>query len=101
MRRLRINLFCAGWLMMSALVVGLMLVSLPARAQDYPARDIHVICTFPAGTGADIYVRYFAEKMGALAGKPVIVGAGMQGDRASIVFSAIREIGELVKEQCG
>jgi tripartite-type tricarboxylate transporter receptor subunit TctC len=32
-----------------------------------------VICTFPAGTGADIYVRYFSEKMSALAGKPVIV----------------------------
>ena len=32
--------------------------------------------------------------------KPVIVGAGMQGDRASIVFAGLREIAELVKEQC-
>jgi len=32
--------------------------------------------------------------------KPVIVGAGMQGDRASIVFSSLGEIGELVKEKC-
>ncbi len=38
---------------------------------------------------------------GPASGKPVIVGAGMQGDRASIVFAALREIGELVKEQCG
>jgi cytochrome c len=38
---------------------------------------------------------------GPLPGKPVMVGAGMQGDRASIVFSALREIGELVKENCG
>jgi cytochrome c len=38
---------------------------------------------------------------GPAPGKPVIVGAGMQGDRASIVFGALREIGELVKEQCG
>ena len=37
---------------------------------------------------------------GPLPGKPVMVGAGMQGDRASIVFSAVREIGELVKENC-
>jgi len=37
---------------------------------------------------------------GPVPGRPVIVGAGMQGDRASIVFSALREIGELVKEQC-
>lgn len=34
-------------------------------------------------------------------GKPVMVGAGMQGDRASIVFSALSDIGELVKENCG
>ena len=38
---------------------------------------------------------------GPAPGKPVIVGAGMQGDRASIVFVALREIGKLVKEQCG
>jgi hypothetical protein len=30
-----------------------------------------------------------------------MVGAGMQGDRASIVFSALSEIGELVKKNCG
>lgn len=38
---------------------------------------------------------------GPAPGKPVIVGAGMQGDRASIVFASLLEIGELVKEQCG
>jgi cytochrome c len=38
---------------------------------------------------------------GPAPGTPVIVGAGMQGDRASIVFASLREIGELVKEQCG
>jgi cytochrome c len=37
---------------------------------------------------------------GPVPGKPVIVGAGMQGDRAAIVFASLREIGELVKEQC-
>jgi tripartite-type tricarboxylate transporter receptor subunit TctC len=59
--------------MMSALALGILVSSLPVQAQDYPTQDIHVICTFPAGTGADIYVRYFSEKMSALAGKPVIV----------------------------
>jgi tripartite-type tricarboxylate transporter receptor subunit TctC len=44
-----------------------------ARAEDYPAREIHVICAFPAGSGADVLVRYFAEKLRVLAGKPVIV----------------------------
>jgi tripartite-type tricarboxylate transporter receptor subunit TctC len=44
-----------------------------ALAQDYPARNITVVCTFPAGTGADIYVRYFANKLQEKSGKTVIV----------------------------
>jgi len=44
-----------------------------ASAQAYPERDIHVICAFPAGSGADVLVRYFAEKLREKAGKPVIV----------------------------
>jgi len=48
-------------------------VSLPAQAQEYPTKEIHAICNFPAGTGGDIFVRYFSEKLSALAGKPVIV----------------------------
>jgi hypothetical protein len=30
----------------------------------------------------------------------VVVGAGMQGDRASIVFAAPREISETIKQAC-
>lgn len=37
---------------------------------------------------------------GPRAGKPVLVGAGMQGDRASIVFSDLDEIGRLVEKKC-
>src|SRR5262245_24997495 len=44
-----------------------------ARAQDYPNQDIRLICGFPAGSGADIFVRYFAEKLRPLAGRTVIV----------------------------
>jgi len=38
---------------------------LPALAQDanYPSREVHVIAAFPAGSGADVYTRYFAENM--------------------------------------
>jgi tripartite-type tricarboxylate transporter receptor subunit TctC len=43
------------------------------RAQDYPSQDIRLICGFPAGSGADIFVRYFAEKLRPLAGRTVIV----------------------------
>jgi len=37
---------------------------------------------------------------GPLPGKPVIVGAGMQGDRASVVFAAPAEIGSFIKQTC-
>jgi tripartite-type tricarboxylate transporter receptor subunit TctC len=44
-----------------------------ARAQDYPSQDIRMIVGFPAGSGADIFVRYFAEKLRPIAGRTVIV----------------------------
>ena len=52
----------------------------PAQAQQFPAQDIHFICAFPPGSGADVLVRYFAEKVRPLTGKNIIVenraGAG-------------------------
>ena len=52
-----------------------------AQAQDYPAREIRTICPFAPGTGADIVVRYYANKLSDVAGKPVITEnrAGAQG----------------------
>ena len=44
-----------------------------AYAQDYPSQDIRLICGFPAGSGADIFVRYFAEKLRPIAGRTTIV----------------------------
>jgi tripartite-type tricarboxylate transporter receptor subunit TctC len=44
-----------------------------AAAQDYPAREIRSICNFAPGSGADIIVRFYSEKLSKLAGKPVIV----------------------------
>jgi tripartite-type tricarboxylate transporter receptor subunit TctC len=61
-----------------ALAVGL--TATAASAQEYPSQDIRLICAFPAGSGADVLVRYFAEKLRPLAGRTVIVenkaGAG-------------------------
>jgi len=37
---------------------------------------------------------------GPRVGKPVLVPAGMQGDRSSIVFSDLEEIGRLVEKKC-
>lgn len=49
-------------------------------AHDYPNRDIHFICAFPAGSGADVLVRHFAEKLRPIINRAVIVenraGAG-------------------------
>jgi tripartite-type tricarboxylate transporter receptor subunit TctC len=45
----------------------------PAQAQDYPKQDIHAIVGFPAGSGADVYARFFANKLSKAAGVSVIV----------------------------
>jgi tripartite-type tricarboxylate transporter receptor subunit TctC len=44
-----------------------------AQAQDYPSQDIRMIVGFPPGSGADVFVRYFAEKLRPLAGRTVVV----------------------------
>jgi len=43
------------------------------RAQAYPSQDISFICAFAPGSGADVLVRYFAAKIGPLAGRNIIV----------------------------
>jgi tripartite-type tricarboxylate transporter receptor subunit TctC len=73
------------WLLRSAglaLALAAALGTAPdsARAQSYPSEDIRLICAFPAGSGADVLVRYFAEQLRPLVNKTVIVenkaGAG-------------------------
>jgi tripartite-type tricarboxylate transporter receptor subunit TctC len=49
------------------------LAPMQATAQDYPNRDIHVVVGFPAGSGADVYARYFANKLQTLSKATVIV----------------------------
>ena len=44
-----------------------------AQAQDYPSQDIRLICGFPPGSGADVLVRYFAEKLRPVARRTVMV----------------------------
>jgi tripartite-type tricarboxylate transporter receptor subunit TctC len=45
-----------------------------AFAQEaWPTREIHAICGFPPGTGADIFVRFYAKKLQEVVGKTVIV----------------------------
>ncbi|HWD34521.1 MAG TPA: hypothetical protein VG840_00070, partial [Casimicrobiaceae bacterium] len=41
-----------------------------------------------------------SSALGPAPGKPVIVGSGMQGDRASVVFASPREISRFIDESC-
>ncbi len=56
-----------------------------ATADAYPDREIHSIGMFPAGSGADVMVRYFSNRLSEMAGKPVIVDnkAGAFGNIAT------------------
>jgi tripartite-type tricarboxylate transporter receptor subunit TctC len=69
---------------LSAAVVLALSFSL-ACAQDYPTREIRSICNFAAGSGADIIVRFYSDRLSKLAGKPVLVEnkPGAQGTLAT------------------
>jgi cytochrome c len=41
-----------------------------------------------------------SSNLGPAPGKPIVVGAGMQGDRASIVFASPKEITESIRQAC-
>ena len=43
------------------------------RAQTYPSQNISFICAFAPGSGADVLVRYFANKIGPLTGRTIVV----------------------------
>ena len=58
-----------SWLAAAALA----LTPLAATAQQYPSQDIHIICAVPAGSGADVFVRFFAERLRPLSGRNIIV----------------------------
>ena len=47
----------------------------PAQEADpnYPSREIKFVCGFPAGSGADTYVRYYADKLRQVSGRTVVV----------------------------
>ncbi len=70
---------------LTALFTANVWIGQPGYAEEYPSREIKLICGFPAGSGADITYRFVAEKLRALAGKPVIVEnrPGLQGYLAS------------------
>jgi len=54
-------------------LAGILGIAAPASAQTYPAQDLRFICAYPAGSGADIFVRFYAEKLRPVIGRTVIV----------------------------
>ena len=74
-------------IMQLAGAAGLILPSAGARAQngDYPSRYITSVCMFAPGSGADIFVRFYARKLQELSGTTVVVEnkVGMAGNIAT------------------
>jgi tripartite-type tricarboxylate transporter receptor subunit TctC len=44
-----------------------------AYSQEYPAQEIHALCNYGPGSGGDVIVRFYSDRLSKLAGKPVIV----------------------------
>jgi tripartite-type tricarboxylate transporter receptor subunit TctC len=74
---------------MTAIALGMTAVALvsatnaaaqPAGAQKWPARPVHMIVPFPAGSSPDLVARLLTEKLAPALGQPVVVenrpGAG-------------------------
>ena len=94
MRHSMLRLALAAFCVLSAATAG---------AQDYPAQDIRLICAFPAGGGADVLVRYFAEKLRPIVGRTVIVEnkAGAGGNIATEYAARARPDGYTIYVHAG
>jgi tripartite-type tricarboxylate transporter receptor subunit TctC len=57
----------------AAASVAMPAISDGAFAQDvWPSRDIHSICGFPPGSGADVFVRFYGQQLQNKLGKTII-----------------------------
>ena len=65
----------------AALPLVVVISASSVQAQPYPAQELHFISGFAAGSGADVFVRYFAEKIRPIANRPIVVEnkSGMNG----------------------
>lgn len=79
----------------------------PAEGQVISIRhcgDTYVVATADGKTQKvwefNLRFKTDSSKLGPLPGKPVVIGAGMQGDRASVIFSAPEEISAFIKQSC-
>jgi len=50
----------------ASILLAAVALAAPAAAQEYPARDIRVICNFTPGSAFDVFVRFYAERLSAI-----------------------------------
>jgi tripartite-type tricarboxylate transporter receptor subunit TctC len=64
-----------SWLRWGALACALSgtFLALPARAQDFPNRNVTIVVPLAAGSGMDAVVRIYGEELAKALGKPVVV----------------------------
>ena len=62
-----------GWQQSRVAVVRRARAISPAHAQPYPSRPITVVVALAAGTGVDIIVRTYSEKLSQTLGRPIII----------------------------
>src|SRR5215467_4215296 len=81
--------------MRTLLAAVLSLTAAIAAAQDYPTREIRSLCNYAAGSGADIIVRFYSDRLSKVAGQPVIVEnkVGAQGALATDALAKSRPDG--------
>jgi tripartite-type tricarboxylate transporter receptor subunit TctC len=88
------RLMTTATLALAALVLGNTITpESGARADDWPQRNVRIITPFPPGTGGDIAVRLFAEKLAARWSKPVLIEnrPGADGIIAVSAFVSARD----------
>ncbi len=58
----------------------------PALAQEYPAKTVRMIISFPPGGGSDLIARVLAEKLSGSLGQTVVPDnrPGARGDIAAV-----------------
>ena len=61
------------WIISIVLLCVIVFYQSASQSQEYPAREIHSVVNFPPGSGMDIMIRYYSNKLSELAGRPVIV----------------------------
>ncbi|WP_083754432.1 Bug family tripartite tricarboxylate transporter substrate binding protein [Bradyrhizobium murdochi] len=73
--------------------MGLASFESPLHAESWPLRAVRIIMPQPAGTGSDLTVRLFAERLATRWGKPVVVENRPGGDGTVGVsaFAAVRD----------